>query len=106
MCALLPWEYDFGMEKGSRYSGGYGYEVALALEDFDLAGSGKLGQVDGTASANAGGSGFVGGDGRKLRQELAGMDEEGRYTFLAGNSRFLFGWRRFGMTRVDCCRRL
>ena len=70
-------EDDFGMEEGAGYSGGDGDEVALAGEDFDLAGAGKIGEIDGASAADAGGGGFVGGNGRKLRQELAGMDEEG-----------------------------
>ena len=79
------------MEEGAGYAGGNGDQVALALEDFDLAGAGEVGKVDGAAAADAGGGGFVGGDGGKLRQELAGMDEEGGYAFVARNSRFLCG---------------
>jgi hypothetical protein len=65
------------MEQGSGDSCGDGYQFALALEDFDLAGAGEFGEVYGTAGADAGGGGFVGGDGRELGQELAGVDEEG-----------------------------
>ena len=49
----------------------------LAGEDFDLAGAGEFGEVDGASAADAGGGGLVGGDGGKLGQELAGVDEEG-----------------------------
>lgn len=61
------------------------------MEDFYLTGAGEFGEVDGTARADAGGGGFVGGYGRKLGQELAGVNEEGGYPFLARNSRFLCG---------------
>ena len=48
----------------------------MSGEDFDLAGAGKFWKVDGTAAADAGSGGFVGGDGGKLWKELAGVDEE------------------------------
>jgi len=70
-------EDEFGMEEGAGYAGGNGDEDALSVEDFDLAGAGEFGEVDGAAAADAGGGGVVGGDGGKLGQELAGMDEEG-----------------------------
>ena len=73
--ALFTGEDDFGMEEGSGDAGGDGEEFGLAGEDFDLAGAGKFWEVDGSSAANAGGGGFVGGDGGKLGQELAGMDE-------------------------------
>ncbi len=60
-------EHDFGVEEGAGYAGGYGDQVALALEDLYLAGAGDVGKVDGAAAADAGGGGFVGGDGRKMR---------------------------------------
>jgi hypothetical protein len=47
----------------------------LAAEDFDLAGAGEFGEVDGASAADAGDGGFVGGDGRKVGQQFAGMDE-------------------------------
>ena len=65
------------MEQGAGDAGGDGDQFALAGEDFDLAGAGEFGKVDGSAAADAGGGGFVGGDGGKLRQELAGVNEEG-----------------------------
>jgi len=65
------------MEKGAGDAGGDGDEVGLSGKDFDLAGAGEIGEVDGASATDAGGGGFVGRDGRKLRQELAGMDEEG-----------------------------
>ena len=74
---LFRWEDDFGVEEGAGYSGGDGEQFPLSGEDFDLAGTGKFWKVDGTAAADAGDGGFVGGDGGKLRKELAGVDEEG-----------------------------
>src|SRR5258708_152724 len=113
-------EDDFGVEEGAGYAGGDGDKVALSVEDFDLAGAGEFGEIDGASVADAGGGGFVGGDGGKLGEELAGVDEERGYAFgfptrhdnrfltmkLFGmtriNSRFLTGKeRRFGMT--GCC---
>ena len=79
----LRGKYDFGVEECAGYAGGDGDQIALAVEDFDLAGAGEFGKVDGAAAADAGGGGFVGGDGGKLRQELAGVDEEGGYAFVS-----------------------
>ena len=70
-------EDDFGMEQGSGYAGDDGEEVGLSGEDFDLAGAGKFGEVDGASVADAGGGGFVGSDRGELRQKLAWVDEEG-----------------------------
>ena len=98
---LSTGEDDFGVEEGSGDAGGDGDQFPLAVEDFDLAGAGEFGKVDGAAAADAGGGGVVGGDGGKLRQELAGVDEEGGYSLMAGDSRFLTGLSaRFGMTRL------
>ena len=73
----------------------------MSGEDFDLAGAGKLREVDGASAADAGGGGLVGGDGWKVREQLAGVDEEGSYAVTVGNSRFLTGpAARFGMTRA------
>jgi hypothetical protein len=74
---LFGGEYDFWVEESAGDASGDGQEVALAGEDFDLAGTGEFGEVDGASAANAGGGGFVGGDGGKLREELARVDEEG-----------------------------
>ena len=76
------------MEERSGYASGDGDEFALSGEDFDLAGAGKFGKVDGASGADAGGGGVVGGDGGKLGKELAGVDEEGGYALQAGDSRF------------------
>jgi hypothetical protein len=106
---LAAGEYDFGVEERARYAGGYGDQFPLAVEDFDLAGAGEFGEVDGPSGADAGGGGVVGGDRGQLGQELAGVDEEVGYPFMAGNSRFpsaslrasLTGLSiRFGMTKV------
>jgi hypothetical protein len=63
------------MEQRAGYSGGYGYQFPLALEDLYLAGAGEFGEVDGATGADAGGGGFVGGYRGKLGQELARVDE-------------------------------
>jgi len=67
------------MEEGAGDAGGDGEKFGLAGEEFDLAGAGDVGEVDGAAAADAGGGGFVGGDGGELGQELAGVNEEGFY---------------------------
>ncbi len=64
------------MEEGAGYAGGDGDEVALAGEDFDLAGAGEVGEVDGASAADAGDGGLVGGDGGELREQFSGVDEE------------------------------
>ena len=69
-------EDDFGVEEGAGNAGGDGEQFGLAGEDFDLAGAGEFGEVDGASAADAGGGRLVGGDGGKVRQELAGVDEE------------------------------
>ncbi len=73
---LFAWEDDFGVEEGAGNAGGDGEQFGLAGEDFDLAGAGEFGEVDGASAADAGGGRLVGGDGGKVRQELAGVDEE------------------------------
>jgi hypothetical protein len=88
---LIRREDDFRVEERARYAGRYGDQFPLAVEDFDLAGAGEFGEVDGAAAADARGCRFVGGYGRQMRQELAGVDEEGGYAFVVGNSRFLWG---------------
>src|ERR1022692_2001316 len=98
---LITCEDDSWMEQGSGYASGDGDQVPLSVEDFDLAGAGEFGKVDGASAADAGGGGFVGGDGGKLRQELAGVDEEGRYAFMAGNSRFPSASLRAGLTGLS-----
>jgi hypothetical protein len=64
------------VEEGAGYAGGDGDEIALSGEDFDLAGAGEFGEVDGASAADAGGCEFVGGDGGELGEEFAGVDEE------------------------------
>jgi hypothetical protein len=49
----------------------------LAGEDFDLAGAGDVGEIDGASAADAGCGGFVGGYAGELGEEFSGMDEEG-----------------------------
>lgn len=71
----------------------------MAGEDFDLAGAGEFGEVDGASAADAGGGGFVGGNRGELGQELARVDEERGQALVVRNSRFLTGpGARFGMT--------
>jgi hypothetical protein len=48
----------------------------LATENFDLAGAGKFGEIDGATIADARRGEFVGGDRRKVGQQFAGMDEQ------------------------------
>ena len=64
------------MEERSGYPRCDGDEVALAGEDFDLAGAREVGEIDGASGADAGGGGFVGGDGWEMRQEFALVDEK------------------------------
>ena len=90
------------MEEGAGNAGGDGDEIALPGEDFDLAGTGEFGEINGASVADAGDGGFVGGDAGKLRQELARVDEERVDDFAERNSRFLTERSaRFGMTRID-----
>lgn len=65
------------MEQCAGDASGDGDEVALSVEDLDLAGAGKFGKIDGASGADAGGGGIVGGDGGELGEKFAGMDEEG-----------------------------
>src|ERR1700730_3972295 len=51
--------------------------------------AGEFGEVDGASAADAGGGGLVGGDAGKLREELAGMDEERFDCGMGRNSRSL-----------------
>ena len=64
------------MEESSGNAGGDRDQVSLSAEDFDLAGAGEFGEIDGASAADAGDGGFVGGDGGKVGQQLAGVDEE------------------------------
>ena len=73
---LFAWEDDFGVEEGAGDAGGDGEQFGLAGEDFDLAGAGKFGEVDGASATDARGGGFIGGNRGKLREELAGVGEE------------------------------
>ncbi len=62
------------MEEGAGYAGGDGDQVALAGEDFDLAGAGEVGEVDGASAADAGDGGLVGGDGGELGEQFSWVD--------------------------------
>ncbi len=64
------------MEESSRDSGGDGDQVALAGEDFYVAGAGEIREIDGASGTDSGGCGFVSGDTGHLRQEFAGVDGE------------------------------
>ena len=72
----LGCQHDLGVEQRAGDASGDGDQFPLAAEDFDLGGAGKFGEVDGASAADAGDGGFVGGDGGKIGQEFAGMDEE------------------------------
>ena len=73
----------------------------MAGEDLDLGGAGEVGVVDGAADADAGAGGFVGGDGGKVGEELAWVDEERGQALMERDSGFLTGLgARFGMTNV------
>jgi hypothetical protein len=65
------------MKQGAGDPGRDGEQVALSEEDFDLAGAGEFGKVDGAAAADAGGGGLVGGNGGELWKELAWVDKKG-----------------------------
>ena len=65
------------MKQRAGYAGGDGEEFPLSGEDFDLAGAGEFGEIDGASVTDAGGGEFVGGDGGELGEELARVDEEG-----------------------------
>jgi hypothetical protein len=45
---------DFEVEQGAGDAGGDGDQVALAVEDFDLAGAREFGEIDGASPADAG----------------------------------------------------
>ena len=64
------------MEQGAGDAGGDGEQVVLVGEHFHLAGTGEFREIDGTATADAGGGGFVGSNRRKEREQLAGVDEK------------------------------
>ena len=69
-------QHDTRVEQSSRDAGGDSDQFPLPIENLDLSGAGELGQVDGASAANTGGIGFIGGDAREMRKELAGMNEE------------------------------
>jgi len=71
----LATKNNFGMEQGAGDAGGDGDQVCLAAEDFDLAGAGQFGEINGASASDASDGGFVGGDGWKVGQEFAGVDE-------------------------------
>ena len=77
------------MEEGAGDAGGDGDQVALTGEDFDLAGAGEFGEVDGASAADAGDGGFVGGDGGESGEEGARVDEEEVSSSAGGDARFL-----------------
>jgi len=55
------------MKKRACDAGGYGYEVALSVEDFYLGRFGHFGQVYGSATSDQGGHFFGGSNAGKLR---------------------------------------
>src|SRR6267154_5594799 len=86
---LVGGKDNLWMEESAGDAGGNGDQVALAVEDFDLPRAGEFGEVDGASAADAGGGRLVGGDGRKVRQELTRVNEKGVDGFVVRNSRFL-----------------
>ena len=109
----LRGEHHFRVEKSASDAGGDGEEIALAGEDFDLAGAGEFGEVDGASSADTGGGGLVRGDAGKIREQFAGVNEEGvKHRFSTIRSilsplwglYFYLGYPRLA-PRAECCRR-
>ena len=74
--SVRPTEDYVGVEEGAGHAGGDGDQFPLAAEDFDLAGAGKFGEIDGASVADASSGEFVGGDGREVGQQFTGMDEQ------------------------------
>lgn len=64
--SVRPTQDDFGVEQGAGDASGDGDEVALAEENLDLPGAGEFGEIDGASATDAGGGGFIGGDGGEL----------------------------------------
>ena len=76
------------MEQRASDAGGDGDQVALPSEDFDLAGAGEFGEVDGTSGANAVDGGIVGGDREKHKASSAsGVLTGPRHCQLRGRGR-------------------
>lgn len=73
---LCSHEDDFWVEEGAGYAGGDGNQVALAGENFDLAGAGKFEEIDRASVANTGHRELVGGYRRHLREQFPWVDEE------------------------------
>ncbi|MGC2709374.1 MAG: hypothetical protein WA252_09610 [Candidatus Sulfotelmatobacter sp.] len=69
-------EDDFGMEQAAGHTGRDGDQVGLVGEDFNLAGAGEFGEVDGASVADAGGCGSVSSNAGKLWEQLARVDKE------------------------------
>ena len=69
-------EYDLGVKECACDPGGDGDQFPLAAEYFDLPGTREFGQIHGASATDTGGVRFIGSDGRKLRQEFAGVNEE------------------------------
>ena len=51
-------------------------QFPLPLKNLHLPGLREFGQIDGASAANSRGIGFIGGNARKLWQQLPGMNEE------------------------------
>ena len=74
------------MEEGAGDAGGDGDQFPLAGENFYLPGSGKFWKIDGTAIADVRSGFFICAYGWKLRQELAGVDEDFIQQTCAGSA--------------------
>jgi len=67
---------DFWVKECARYSRSNSNQVALAGENFDLAGTREFGQIYRTSVANAGSVEFVGRHRRHLWEQFTWMNEE------------------------------
>src|SRR6266446_4837291 len=75
-------EHDSGVEERACDSGRDGNQIALAVEHLYLWSARHLRQIHGAATADEGGTFFIGGDVRQLRHQLSGMDKQRLSTSL------------------------
>src|SRR3954471_2006089 len=68
-------QYDLGLEEGSSNTGADGNQLGLSAEDPHKLGIGVVGKIESHAMADLLDSVVVRRKGRKVRQELAGMQE-------------------------------
>ncbi len=82
---VLSGKHDLRVEKCARDPGCDGYQVALAVEDLYLWSARHFRQINSPATADEGGTLFIGGDARQLRHELSGMDKHFKYKRLSAS---------------------